>query len=289
MGRRPKKDVQYDAAVMEGALAVQQEAEMTIQKADELYLQGQEYDRFEIEHKTKKLLQFAKDSIIEAGAYLIVLKAHEGYGNFGFICQSIGIEPRTAQRYMKLARIFGKYDNLSHLPMAKMNALDVLSDDVLEKIDNGDGVSGITFEGVQAMPTPQLREEVKRVQEELEKERQEHTKQLEAVEKVVRQKESKISDLEMAVAGREPPTKEQLAQARLDELRKTLALSLASANEEVRLCQKAVADAQKIEGVTVMQLEDFSERSSELFSLLDDNYRQFCEDMEYIRPARGEA
>lgn len=63
---------------------------------------------------------------------------------------------------------------------------------------------------------------------------------------------------------------------------------LAAANESIRRCIQIVEQAQKIDGVTVDQLIKFSEQCNELFSLLDDNYQNFCQAMEYIRPDKQE-
>ena len=57
---------------------------------------------------------------------------------------------------------------------------------------------------------------------------------------------------------------------------------LAAANESVRRCIQIVEQAEKIDGVTVDQLTRFSEQCSELFGLLDDNYQNFCQDMEAV-------
>lgn len=288
MGRRLKEEVQYDAAVMEGALAVRQEEELTMQKADELYLDGQEYDEVQLVEETTSLLDLAKKSIIEAGKRLILLKVHGGHGSFGFVCQRIGIDVRTAQRYMKLARIFGKYDKLSHLPASKMNALELLSDEQLDKIENGDEVSGITLEGIQAMSTQGLRDEVERVQTELEKEKAEREKERDALESIIRKKEGKISELEMEVAGKQPPTKEELAEQSLKEIRKQMVIRFSSMNAELDELNRLLARAQETEGVTVDQLDSLADGVGEFYSLFDDKYQDFNQDMENIRPMKKE-
>ena len=288
MGRRPKEEVQYDAAVMEGALAVRQEEELTMQKADELYLNGQEYDEIQLVDETVSLLQLARKSVVEAGKRLILLKAHGGHGSFGFICQKVGIEQKTAERYMKYARIYAEFDKLSNLPMSKMAALDFFSAEQLDAINNGDGVSGITLEGVEAMSAKELRTEVERVRAELAKANEEHAKQIEAVENVVRKKESKISELEMEVAGKQPPTKEELAEQSLKEIRKQMIIRFSSMNAELDELNRLLARAQETEGVTVDQLDSLSDGVGEFYSLFDDKYQDFNQDMENIRPMRKE-
>ena len=288
MGRKPlEKD--YDATVMDGALVLHKEEELTLQKADELYLGGQEYDEFRLIKETQSLLKLAKDSVVGAGERLILLKAHGGHGNFGFICQKVGIEQRTANRYMKLARIFGKFDKLSNLPASKLNALELLSSDQLEKIDNGDEVSGITLEGVAAMTESEVREEVKRIQTEMATQQEEHQKKTEALEKIVRQKESKISDMEMELAGRQPPTKEQLAQAALDELKKKFFLQVGEASHALHNLMLTIIQAQEIPDVNITQLQGFITIEPEgLLSSIFDYSDTLDEMIENICPARPE-
>ena len=92
----------------------------------------------------------------------------------------------------------------------------------------------------------------------------------------------------MEAAGRQPFTKERIADNLLAELRIPIMRELAAANESVRRCIQIVEQAQKIDGVNVDQLTNFSEQCNELFSLLDDNYQNFCQTMEYIRPEKQE-
>ena len=289
MGRKPlEKD--YDATVMDGALVLHKEEELTIQKADELYLAGQEYDELRLIKETQSLLKLAKDSVVGAGEKLILLKAHGGHGNFGFICQKVGIEQRTANRYMKLARIFGKFDKLSNLPASKLNALELLSSDQLEKIDNGDEISGITLEGIAAMTESEVREEVKRIQAEMTAQQEDHQKKVEALEKVVRQKEGKISDMEMELAGRQPPTKEDIAQAKLDELKKDLFRQVGGTLHELQQLIALVERAQQIDGVTVEQLDAWAliEEPEDFFPQVFELAEELNEMIENIRPAKSE-
>lgn len=290
MGRKPlEKD--YDATVMDGALVLHKEEELTIQKADELYLAGQEYDELRLIKETQSLLKLAKDSVVGAGEKLILLKAHGGHGNFGFICQKVGIEQRTANRYMKLARIFSKFDKLSNLPASKLNALELLSSDQLEKIDNGDEISGITLEGIAAMTESEVREEVKRIQAEMTAQQEDHQKKVEALEKVVRQKEGKISDMEMELAGRQPPTKEDIAQAKLDELKKDLFRQVGGTIHELQQLIALVERAQQIDGVTVEQLDAWAliEEPEDFFPQVFELAEELNEMIENIRPAKSES
>lgn len=104
----------------------------------------------------------------------------------------------------------------------------------------------------------------------------------------MRKKESKISELEMEAAGRTPPTKEQLAAQRLDEMRKSFVGALSVARDHLTSATVLIANAQEISGVTVEQLDKWIEDTNWLTSLLDDTYQQLAQDMENIHPAKQE-
>ena len=122
----------------------------------------------------------------------------------------------------------------------------------------------------------------------LHKEKAEREKERDALESIIRKKESKISELEMEVAGKQPPTKEELAEQSLKEIRKQMIIRFSSMNAELDELNRLLARAQETEGVTVDQLDSLSDGVGEFYSLFDDKYQDFNQDMENIRPMRRE-
>ena len=138
------------------------------------------------------------------------------------------------------------------------------------------------------MTVKELKDTLRQLRDEKAKLEEEHAKQIEAVENVVRKKESKISELEMEVAGKQPPTKEELAEQSLKEIRKQMIIRFSSMNAELDELNRLLARAQETEGVTVDQLDSLSDGVGEFYSLFDDKYQDFNQDMENIRPMRKE-
>ena len=88
----------------------------------------------------------------------------------------------------------------------------------------------------------------------------------------------------MEVAGKQPPTKEELAEQSLKEIRKQMIIRFSSMNAELDELNRLLARAQETEGVTVDQLDSLADGVGELYSLFDDKYQDFNQDMENIRP-----
>lgn len=145
-----------------------------------------------------------------------------------------------------------------------------------------------TASEIKEMTYRELQKALQDMRNEKAKLEEEHAKQIEAVENVVRKKESKISELEMEVAGKQPPTKEELAEQSLKEIRKQMIIRFSSMNAELDELNRLLARAQELEGVTVDQLDSLSDGVGEFYSLFDDKYQDFNQDMENIRPMRKE-
>lgn len=291
MGRKSLDKTQStDVMAMDAAAQSVQVAELRKEEINARFLaEGEKYSLVACLEKAKICQGQMASGMLGLGAQLLLLKANEPHGNFMAAVEDLGVSPRSANYAMSAALKFPNSQTFANLNTSTLIALTVLDDDEVEDLVNGARIDGLgTLDDVARMTVRELKKALRDLREERKKLQEESEKKLDAVEKVVRQKESKISELEMELAGKQPPTKEQLAQAALDELRVPIMRELATANESVRRCIQIVAQAQKIEGVNVNQLMDFSEQCGDLFSLLDDNYQDFCQDMEYIRPDRQE-
>ena len=179
--------------------------------------------------------------------------------------------------------------DLNILGKEKIRALTVIDDDDARDLVNGEKIEGLgNLDDIAQMSVRELRNSLRQLREEKAKAEEEHAKQLEAVENVVRKKESKISELEMEVAGKQPPTKEELAEQSLKEIRKQMVIRFSSMNAELDELNRLLARAQETEGVTVDQLDSLADGVGEFYSLFDDKYQDFNQDMENIRPMKKE-
>lgn len=243
---------------------------------------GETYNLHVCMEKARMYQDQMASGMLGLGAQLLLMKENEVHGNFMAAIEQLGLSVRSADYAMAAADKFGNSPTLANLGSSKLKALTVLDDDSVAHLAEGEEVEGLgTADDIAKMSVRELRAALR-------KEKQERQEERTALEEVVRKKESTISELEMEVAGRQPFTKERIADNLLAELRVPIMRELAAANESVRRCIQIVEQAQKIDGVNVDQLTNFSEQCNELFSLLDDNYQNFCQTMEYIRPEKQE-
>lgn len=253
---------------------------------------GESYSLNACLEKAKVYQEQMASGMLGLGVQLLLLKVNEGHGNFMAAIEELGLSSRSADYAMSAAMKFGNSHtcaNLEQLGNSKIRALTVLDDDSAQDLVNGEIVEGLgNLDDVAKMTVKELKDTLRQLRDEKAKLEEEHAKQIEAVENVVRKKESKISELEMEVAGKQPPTKEELAEQSLKEIRKQMIIRFSSMNAELDELNRLLARAQELEGVTVDQLDSLSDGVGEFYSLFDDKYQDFNQDMENIRPMRKE-
>lgn len=294
MGRKSFKESNEETQAMD--LVAQSAESQTARKQeinDRFLEKGEIYSLNACLEKARIYQEQMANGMIGLGTQILLLKVNEAHGNFMAAIEELGLSYRSAKYAMDAALKFGKLQTsatLESLGNAKIRALTVLDEDTVQTLDEGGEIDGIgTFDDVARMTVRELKKALRDLRAERKAQEEKHAKQVEALEEVVRKKESTISELEMEVAGRQPPTKEQVAENLLAELRVPIMRELAAANESVRQCIRIIDQAENINGVAQDQLTSFSEQCSELFSLLDDNYQNFCQAMEYITPGKPEA
>ena len=279
MGRKPlETSTDENARAMD---LVAQSAQNALQRKEEINARFLENAKFYQEQMASGMLGL--------GAQLLLLKVNEGHGNFMAAVEELGLSQTSANYAMSAALKFGNSPTLGNLGSSKLKALTVLDDKQTQDFVNGEKVEGLgTSDDVANMTVRELRDSLRQLREERKKQDEEHAKQIEAVENVGRKKERKISQLEMAVAGKQPPTKEELAEQSLKEIRKQMIIRFSSMNAELDELNRLLARAQETEGVTVDQLDSLSDGVGEFYSLFDNKYQDFNQDMENIRPMRKE-
>ncbi len=291
MGRKPKEEItDENTQAME---LVAQSAQNALQRKEEINArfleEGERYSLNACLEKAKVYQEQMASGMLGLGAQLLLLKVNEGHGNFMAAVEELGLSQTSANYAMSAALKFGNSPTLGNLGSSKLKALTVLDDKQTQDFVNGEKIEGLgTSDDVAAMTVRELRNALRQLRDEKAKLEEEHAKQVEAVENVVRKKESKISELEMEVAGKQPPTKEELAEQSLKEIRKQMIIRFSSMNAELDELNRLLARAQELEGVTVDQLDSLADGVGEFYSLFDDKYQDFNQDMENIRPMKKE-
>ena len=162
-------------------------------------------------------------------------------------------------------------------------ALTVLDDDSIKALEDGGLVEGVgTLDDIERMT-------VKELKAALREEKKKRKEERDAQEMAISQKEKKLNELEMELRYREPPTKEQLAQAALDELKKKFFLQVGEASHALHNLMLTIVQAQEIPDVNITQLQGFITLEPEgLLSSIFDYSDTLDEMIENICPARAE-
>lgn len=291
MGRKSMThDVDEETQLMDAGQLVREKKAVSVQEIDSQYLpDGESYNMYLCMSRAKDAIEYTGRAFMELGRQLMLIKAHETSELFHAAIENLGISWRTANYAMSAARKFSNSQALANFSRASLIALTVLDDDQAEELNQTGKIDGLgTASEIKEMTYRELQKALQDMREEKAKLEEKYAKQIEAVVNVVRKKESKISELEMEVAGKQPPTKEELAEQSLKEIRKQMIIRFSSMNAELDELNRLLARAQETEGVTVDQLDSLSDGVGEFYSLFDDKYQDFNQDMENIRPMRKE-
>jgi hypothetical protein len=282
-GRKPNPEGTEDTRAMQVLAKQQEENELEIKKIDELYLpEGESYNLHIVIERAKFYQAQTATAFIELGKQIILLKAHEPHGQFLLAIEELGMAERSARYAMAAAQKFSNRQSITDLGRTKMMALTVLDDDSIKTLDAGGTLFGIgTLDEVDQMT-------VKELKAALRAEKKKRKEEREAQEAAIRQKEQKLNELEMELRYREPPTKEELAQAKLDELKKRLFREVGEASHAVHCLMQTISEAQQIPDVNITQLQDFITLEPEDFLSSIFDYTDELDDMiENIRPDRS--
>lgn len=294
MGRKPLSDISDENT--ESMELVAQSVEAKASRKQEINTrfleEGETYNLMVCLEKAKMYQEQMASGMLGLGAQLLLLKANEGHGNFIAAVEELGLSVRSADYAMSAALKFGNSHTCANFEMlgnSKIRALTVLDDDDAQDLVNGEKIDGLgSLDDVAQMTVKELKKALRELRNERTKTQEEHAKQLEAVEEVVRRKEGKISELEMELAGKLPPTKEELAQKSLEEIRREMAGKLATMSATLDELSRLLMQAQETDSVTIDQLQSLSDGVAEFHSLFDDKYQDFNQDMENIRPMKRE-
>jgi DNA-directed RNA polymerase len=274
MGRKPLPQPSKAVQAMDTAVERYEEQQLSIQQTEEMYGDGQPYERLRLQNEVRFYQDQAGGALIEMGKRLIRIKANEAHGGFLQVLDELGIAERSARYAMAAARKFGNRPALADLDSSKMKALTVLDDDSLQSLEDGERAAGVTLDEIDRMS----------VREALRAEREKRKKEKQAREDAISKKEEQINELEHKLRYQEPPTREQLAQVRLDELRRQFLIPINCVSEYYREAIAILDEAQRIEGITIPQLEAFVEHFSEELAILEGLRVDYEETVDNIRP-----
>ena len=287
MGRKVIAPADEDSRAMNMIGERESELVIRMQEDDKLFLEeGEEYNLHVCMMKSRECIKQAKSALTALGRQLILIKNHEPHGNFMSAVEDLGLDIRFANRLMAGARWnVQDSERIEKLGKSKFLELTILDDKEAEALADGKEIEGIgTLDDIAKMSVKELRSALR-----AEKKKREDEK--EAQEEAISQKEKKLNELEQELRYRQPPTKEDIAQAKLDELKKDLFRQVGGTIHELQQLIALVERAQQIDGITVEQLDAWAliEEPEDFFPQVFELAEELNEMIENIRPAKPES
>jgi hypothetical protein len=212
---------------------------------------GLPYELGRLENEVRFYQEQAGSALLEMGRRLIVIKAHEAHGAFMESLERLGLADRSARYAMAAARKFANRPTWADLEGPKLKALTVLEEDDIKKLEDGKAVKGVgTLDDIDRMTTRELREALR-------KERDRRKNERAALEETVKAKNDKLNEMELRLAGQEPPTKEQIAAVELRHLIRDYSIAIAKVTAGIDEARQIINQAERIEGVNVQMLSEW--------------------------------
>ena len=263
MGRKAKGENTPETQAMDVLAQKERKKELSALGVDKAYLpEGEAYNLHVVMERARFYRAETANSLIELGKQIILLKHHEPHGQFLAVLEELGLAERSAQYAMSAAQRFANTPTLADLGSSKMKALTVLDDDSIQKLEAGESVDGLgTIDEVSRMTMKELRSALR-------EEKKKRKEEREAQEAAISQKEKKLNELEQELRYRQPPTKEDIAQAKLDEKRKPLFTAIMSGIEDLSVAIDRVEDICRTDDVQLDQLTRLARSFDSEMSLL---------------------
>jgi hypothetical protein len=146
----------------------------------------------------------------------------------------------------------------------------------------------MTLDDIDRMTNQELRKNLRKEKENVKKEKEARKQEREAQENAIAQKEAKINELDRQIRYQEPPTKEQLAAVQLEPLKKKLFEHLLEAQFHLDEAVNAAAAAQRVEGATFPQLQEWAMAHYEQLAPIGDLFEELDEALNNCGPDKPE-
>jgi hypothetical protein len=214
---------------------------------------GVEYDLFLYIQTGKHLKGLHGNTAIALGAVLLEIREREKHGAYYKALEQIDIPPRTASRYIHIAKRYGQSNrpDLADLTPAKFDVIDMLSDPELEKLIAGEEVKGLTLDAIDELPATEARKRLRAAEKKLadQKERlkEVHGKEVEKLTEI-------ISDLRIRAEDPMQLTPAQKAARELRTFTADYSIALAKISGGFREAMSILDEGEKLPGIGVQEL-----------------------------------
>jgi hypothetical protein len=278
MSRRKNVIVPND----EKALVAMEKMAVDIQKARELYGDGEPFDEERVLDCIVFKAEQSSKALEDLGKYCLWLKEEVGHGRFLAGLKRRNLNSTAANWAMLMYEKFGSNSaHVQNLGVRRARVLAVFSKEEINTYAEGGPLGSIPHDDVSDMPIQELEAEVRKLREKV--------KRVEDVAKEkLRQKDEQITKLEFEIEKRQPPTKEQIAIAGLAELDKGYFSELTAAMAAMRKATEILNQAQCVPGVNGQILNEWINKYNEEMVLLNGVHEELTGMIDDLHPiAKG--
>lgn len=153
---------------------------------------GIAYSRDLFVQRAKQIMGSMGRDSLELGLIFIQLKEREGHGHFLAVLEDLGVDPRSAQRFMLAARKFGGSEHrkqlANQLGIGKVLALIAEDDSSIDELAKGGELAGFTADEFSKMTKADVIAKLKKA-------REEYADEKAADEEIIRKKDERINKL----------------------------------------------------------------------------------------------
>lgn len=254
-GRKSKAEIlasKEDPTALEAEIALDQRLAVVDQKFGD----GQPYERDRIEVEVRTHLQNSAALYLQAGLRLVQLKEHEPHGTFMESIKRIGVTEDVCQRMMLVARklqgtqISNSVATRNLLP-TKLYEIALLDDDQLDELDQQGAVGQVTLDDIQRMTSREVRAALRT-------ERKKREEEIEARERVIKEKNDKLDELDRELRGLPPKSRKEVNEAILRERRGEFARCMTDARTALEAAVDLLTKCQYLEEVDALQLNSLA-------------------------------
>ncbi|MDR0472718.1 MAG: DUF3102 domain-containing protein [Treponema sp.] len=169
-----------------------------IELIERLYGDGMPYDKDRLEDAAKFYLAQTAQALFESGKIFLRIKAHEDHGGFMESLARIDVPSSTAHYAMAAVLKFGpNFHPDGNLGTSKLRMLTVFEEEDIKKYVDGGPLGSIPHDDVETMSKRELQEAIR-------EERKKHQKDVETRERAIKQKETKINEMDELLRYQQP-------------------------------------------------------------------------------------
>ena len=242
------------------------------------YGDGEDYNRDRIEGEIITYAKQYRELVFETGKRLILLKEHEGHGNYLKSLDRLKIDERTARNMMSVARMFldehgnPKRGAISDLPSTKLYALASLDDETLDELEEGK-IDGLTPEEATKLSTREFKRRISDLKNKTKELEDRYKQDMEVKDQLLMDKNKKIDDLDGQIRLMTDPARwQEQAEEALIKLHKMAPRHTAIIGEFAKI----------VEWVTYMDVKDWERSQAVLLQHAKYTLSSFNDDLDRL-------